>query len=151
VFTHFLEKIMFKGSFVALITPFDEGEEVDYAALDKLVDFHLANQTDGLIVLGTTGEAPTVSKLEHQNIIKHVITSVKGRIPVIAGVGKNNTSATLELAQSTADLGVTALLIVRKASINIIVYWLRTLMSPRFYITYPVEQALICSQRPSSA
>jgi 4-hydroxy-tetrahydrodipicolinate synthase len=103
---------MFKGSLVALITPFNEKKEVDYATLDQLIDFHLYNQTDGLVILGTTGESPTITETEHQRIIKQVVGRVKGKIPVIAGVGKNDTQATLHLAKITAALGVDALLIV---------------------------------------
>jgi 4-hydroxy-tetrahydrodipicolinate synthase len=103
---------MFKGSFVALITPFNEKGEVDYVALDKLVDFHLANQTDGLVVLGTTGEAPTLTKAEHSRILEKVIHRVNRKIPIIVGVGKNDTKATIKLAQITAKFEIDALLIV---------------------------------------
>lgn len=103
---------IFKGSYVALVTPFDSQGEIDYSALDRLVDFHLAHQTDGLVLSGTTGESPTLSEKEHAALISHVLNRVSRKIPVIAGVGKNDTRATVKLAQNTATLGVDGLLIV---------------------------------------
>jgi 4-hydroxy-tetrahydrodipicolinate synthase len=103
---------MFKGSFVALVTPMLPNGDIDYPALDKLVDFHLENRTDGFVLLGTTGESPTVSESEHAQIIKHVVKRVNKKIPLIAGVGKNDTRATIHLAQEAVKLGVDGLLIV---------------------------------------
>ncbi len=102
----------FTGSFVALITPMQADGAVDFPALDRLVDFHLANQTDGIVVLGTTGEAPTITKAEFPVVISHVLKRVNKKIPVIAGAGKNATAETVHLAQEVSQLGVDGLLIV---------------------------------------
>jgi 4-hydroxy-tetrahydrodipicolinate synthase len=103
---------MFKGSFVALVTPFNQKGDIDYAAFDNLIDFHLENQTDGLVVLGTTGEAPTITEAEGRKIIERTIQRINRKIPVIVGVGKNDTQATLTLAKEVAEYDVDALLIV---------------------------------------
>lgn len=103
---------MFKGSMVALATPMNSDSSIDYPALEILVDFHLNNQTDGLVILGTTGESATVLENEHSDIIKRVIAQVAGQIPIISGVGTNCTETTIARAQIDTKLGVDALLIV---------------------------------------
>ena len=80
-----------KGMGVALITPFKEDESVDYDALMRLVDYQLQNNTDFLCVLGTTAETPTLTEEEKKKIKKMVIERVNGRIPILLGVGGNNT------------------------------------------------------------
>ena len=89
-----------KGMGVALITPFKEDESVDYDALMRLVDYQLQNNTDFLCVLGTTAETPTLTEEEKKKIKKMVIERVNGRIPILLGVGGNNTQAIVETAQS---------------------------------------------------
>ena len=79
--------INLKGMGVALITPFKEDESVDYEALGKLVDYQVQNGTDYLVVLGTTAETPTLTEEEKKNIISLVVTRVRGRIPIVLGVG----------------------------------------------------------------
>ena len=99
---------VFKGSGVALITPFkldSKGNSVvDYDTLYKLLDFHLENGTDAIIVCGTTGEASTMTKKEHIEIIKKCVNYVNGRLPIIAGTGSNNTNTAVKLSQVTFSL-----------------------------------------------
>ena len=86
-----------KGSIVAIVTPFLENGEIDFDAFDKLVDFHLANNTDGIVVCGTTGETPTLTEAEDAAMIERAVKRVNGRIPVIAGTGSNSTHDVLHL------------------------------------------------------
>ncbi|WP_165005452.1 4-hydroxy-tetrahydrodipicolinate synthase [Enterococcus sp. ZJ1668] len=103
---------MIKGSIVALITPMDEEGKVDYSGLEKLIDFHLEEQTDGLLVLGTTGESPTLTEEEEEKILQLTVEKTQGRLPVIAGAGTNNTKETIRKAQRFAELGADALLVI---------------------------------------
>lgn len=96
---------MFQGSIVALITPMTAEGEVDWVALDRLVDFHLEHETDAIVAAGTTGEPSTLSFAEHFDVIRRVIERVKGRIPVIAGTGANNTAEAVELTRYAAKVG----------------------------------------------
>ena len=100
---------MFSGSLVALVTPFKDGR-VDYAAIERLVDWHIEQGTDGLVPVGTTGESPTVNVEEHEKIIETVVKRVAGRIPVIAGAGGNATAEAIELTKFSKDIGATATL-----------------------------------------
>jgi len=95
---------MFCGSQVALVTPFTGGE-VDFAALERLVDWHVEQGTDALVPVGTTGESPTVSVEEHERIIEVVVRRAGGRIPVIAGAGANSTAEAIELARFARKVG----------------------------------------------
>lgn len=103
---------MFQGSMVALITPMMEDGRLDETALEALVDFHLENQTDAMVAMGTTGESATLSHTEHRYVIKRVIELVAGRIPVIAGTGSNSTQEALALTQSAKEDGADACLLV---------------------------------------
>lgn len=94
----------FAGSIVALITPFN-GEDVDYAQLANLVDWHISEGTHGLVPVGTTGESPTLSLKEHKKVVRTVLDQVDGRIPVIAGCGSNNTREALEYHKFAAAAG----------------------------------------------
>ncbi len=96
---------MIKGSIVALITPMNEEGSVDYAGLEKLIQFHLDEQTDGLLVLGTTGESSTLTQSEEEQILQLTVKKVAGRVPVIAGAGTNNTKETIEKAKHFASFG----------------------------------------------
>jgi 4-hydroxy-tetrahydrodipicolinate synthase len=100
---------MFSGSLVAIVTPFKDGR-VDYAAIERLVDWHIEQGTDGLVPVGTTGESPTVNVEEHEKIIETVVNRVAGRIPVIAGAGGNATAEAIELTKFSKDVGATATL-----------------------------------------
>ena len=101
-----------KGMGVALITPFKADESVDYNALMRLVDYQLQNNTDFLCVLGTTAETPTLTEYEKQKIKSMVIERVNGRIPILLGVGGNNTRALVETLQTGDFTGVDAILSV---------------------------------------
>ena len=103
---------LFKGSGVALITPFKKDLSVDYDSLFKLIDFHLKNNTDALIVCGTTGEASTLEDYEHLKVIDYCVKKVKGNIPVIAGTGSNNTFHASWMSKEAEKLGADGLLLV---------------------------------------
>lgn len=102
---------IFKGSGVALVTPFLDGQ-VDYTALTRLIELQIASGTDAIIVCGTTGEAATMSLEERMDVIRFVVDRVNRRIPVIAGTGGNNTAAVIEASRTAEALGVDGLLIV---------------------------------------
>ncbi len=103
---------MTKGSIVALVTPMTETGAVDYLGLEQLIAFHLKEQTDGLLVLGTTGESPTLSEEEEEEIVRFTVEKVNGRIPVIAGAGSNATAKTVKKVQRFAELGADQLLVI---------------------------------------
>ena len=98
---------MFSGTFVALITPFADGQ-VDYEPLNDLIEFHLESGTDGIVPVGTTGECPTLSYDEHKRVIEHVVNTVDGQIPVIAGTGSNSTAEAIEMTDFAKNIGVDA-------------------------------------------
>ncbi|WP_319200375.1 4-hydroxy-tetrahydrodipicolinate synthase [uncultured Ilyobacter sp.] len=101
---------MFTGSGVAIITPFKETGEVNFEKLAELIEFHIENKTDSIIITGTTGEASTLSDDEHLAVIKCAVDTVNGRIPVIAGTGSNDTRHGIELSVEAEKLGVDGLL-----------------------------------------
>jgi 4-hydroxy-tetrahydrodipicolinate synthase len=103
---------MVQGSIVAVVTPFDDSLNVDYNALTDLLEWHVAQKTDGIVILGTTGEAPTLSKEEKLKVFKHTVKVIDGRIPVIAGTGSNNTMETVAFSRQVEELGVDGLLVV---------------------------------------
>lgn len=103
--------MIFKGSGVALVTPFNK-TGVDFETLGKLVEYHISNNTDALIVCGTTGESTTMSDAEQFAVIKYVVDKVNKRIPVIAGTGSNNTMHSVHLSQEAERLGADGLLII---------------------------------------
>ncbi len=94
-----------KGSIVALITPMLDDGSVDYACLRKLIDWHIAEGTDCIGVVGTTGESPTVSVEEHCEIIRVSVEQAKGRVPIMAGCGANSTREAIELAKFAKKVG----------------------------------------------
>jgi 4-hydroxy-tetrahydrodipicolinate synthase len=102
---------MFKGSFVALITPFKNGA-VDREAFQRLVDWQIKQGTHGLVPCGTTGESPTLSHDEHKLVVELCIEATAKRVPVIAGTGSNNTAHCIELARHAKKAGTTAQLVV---------------------------------------
>jgi 4-hydroxy-tetrahydrodipicolinate synthase len=102
---------MFQGSMPALVTPFIDGQ-VDVATLKKLVDWHIAQGSHGLVPVGTTGESPTLTHEEHDMVVQIVVDQVAGRIPVIAGAGSNNTVETVRLVHAAAAAGADAALVV---------------------------------------
>ena len=103
---------MFKGSFVAMVTPFTESGKVDEKGINELVEFHIKNGTDGIVPCGTTGESPTLSHEEHKRVVEITIKAVSGRIPVIAGTGSNSTREALELTSHAKEAGADGALIV---------------------------------------
>ncbi|PCM45609.1 4-hydroxy-tetrahydrodipicolinate synthase [Marinobacter sp. ANT_B65] len=103
---------MITGSLVALVTPMHPNGDIHWEDLDKLVDFHLENGTDGIVAVGTTGESATLDQKEHCRAIGHIIKRVNGRIPVIAGTGGNSTREAIELTTEACKLGADACLLV---------------------------------------
>ncbi|WP_264435487.1 4-hydroxy-tetrahydrodipicolinate synthase [Coxiella endosymbiont of Dermacentor marginatus] len=103
---------MFSGSLVAIVTPMKSSGEIDYKSLKRLVDWHLASNTDGLVILGSTGEAPTITFTERTKIIQQVVNQVNKEIPVLVGTGSNSTSHTIKLTQHAMKSGADAALIV---------------------------------------
>ena len=101
----------FRGSFTALVTPFRNGG-VDEQAFRKLVDWQLAEGTDGFVPVGTTGESPTLSHEEHHHVVEWCVEQVKGRVPVVAGAGSNSTSEAIQLAKHAEECGASAVLVV---------------------------------------
>nr|WP_317333878.1 4-hydroxy-tetrahydrodipicolinate synthase [uncultured Romboutsia sp.] len=104
-------KKLFEGSGVALVTPFKDGK-VNYEKMGELIEWHIANKTDAIIVCGTTGESATMTDEERKTTIKFVADKVNKRIPVIAGSGSNNTAYSIELSKYCQSVGVDGLLIV---------------------------------------
>ena len=102
---------MFKGSMVALVTPFKNGD-VDYKTLDGLVDFHVEAGTDVIVPTGTTGESPTLTHEENDAVIKAVVKRAKGRVPVLAGTGSNSTAEALRMTQNAQNNGADGALLV---------------------------------------
>jgi len=103
---------MITGSLVAIVTPMKEDGALDLAAFRKLIDWHVAEGTDGIVVVGTTGESPTVDFDEHKELIRIAVQHSKGRIPIIAGTGGNSTAEAIELTESAKKAGATASLSV---------------------------------------
>ena len=100
------------GSMVALITPMHENGDVDFDALEKLVNFHIKSGTKAIVSVGTTGESATLNHDEHIEVMKKTIEYSNGRIPVIAGTGANSTSEAIELTQAAKDMNADACLLV---------------------------------------
>ena len=107
---------MIKGSLVAIVTPMHEDGGLDYPRLRALIDFHVTEGTDGIVIVGTTGESPTVDVEEHCELIRAAVEYAAGRIPVIAGTGGNSTSEAVELTEYARKVGATA-------SLNVVPYY----------------------------
>ena len=103
---------MFQGSMVALVTPMNEKDGVDEASLRGLVDYHVDNQTDAIVAVGTTGESATLNHDEHCEVIRLVVEQAAGRVPVIAGTGSNSTAEAIEYTRCAASVGADACLLV---------------------------------------
>ncbi len=102
---------MFKGSMVAIVTPFKSGK-VDETALGDLIEFHIKNGTDVIVPCGTTGESATLSHEEHHRVVEFTVKTVNKRVPVIAGAGSNSTSETLELTNYAKKAGADGVLLI---------------------------------------
>ncbi|RKY29088.1 MAG: 4-hydroxy-tetrahydrodipicolinate synthase [Candidatus Omnitrophota bacterium] len=103
---------MFKGSIPALVTPFNRKGEVDEERLRFLINWHIKNKTDAILVCGTTGESATLSYPEHKEVVKIAVEEARRRIPVIAGAGSNSTSEALDLASFAKSVGAEAILVI---------------------------------------
>ncbi|HEY2132421.1 MAG TPA: 4-hydroxy-tetrahydrodipicolinate synthase [Acetobacteraceae bacterium] len=103
---------MFKGSLVALLTPMHADGAVDEKALERFVDWQIAEGTHGVVPVGTTGESPTLSHDEHKRVVEITVSVAKGRVPVIAGAGSNSTSEAIDLAGHAKAAGADAILVV---------------------------------------
>ena len=103
---------LFTGSGVALVTPFDENGDVNYSRLREILEFHVINHTDAIIVTGTTGEGSTLSDEEKISVIEFTVDIINSRIPVIAGTGSNDTRHAVEFSKRVEKLGVDGLLVV---------------------------------------
>jgi 4-hydroxy-tetrahydrodipicolinate synthase len=103
---------MFHGSMVALVTPMREDGAIDEQSLEGLIDFHVSNATDAIVVAGTTGESSTLDEREHCHLIRRTVEMAAGRIPVIAGTGANSTREAIHLTRCAMDAGVDACLLV---------------------------------------
>ena len=103
---------MITGSIVALVTPMTETGDIDWAALERLIDWHIANGTQALGLVGTTGEASTLSHPEHREVIRFGVSHAGGRIPIMAGTGSNATLEAVELTVSAAEAGADCALLV---------------------------------------
>lgn len=107
-----MKNIIFKGVGTAIATPFDAEDNINFDEFKRLVEFQIENGVNAIIVCGTTGEASTMSKEEKQELIKYCVKVVKKRIPVIAGIGSNNTKAVIENEKYAEKIGVDGLLAV---------------------------------------
>lgn len=99
---------MIQGSLVALVTPMHEDGSVDYEALSRLIEWHIESGTDGIVSVGTTGESPTLSVEEHNEVIAFTVKAAAGRIPVVAGTGGNSTAEAIELTREALRAGADA-------------------------------------------
>ncbi len=103
---------MLKGSIVAIVTPFNNDGSVNMEKLGELIEFHISNKTDGIVILGTTGEASTLSFEEEEEIVKYSIAKANKRIPIIVGSGSNETSKAIYMSEKYSRLGADYLLVI---------------------------------------
>jgi 4-hydroxy-tetrahydrodipicolinate synthase len=103
---------MFRGSLVALVTPMTESGDVDHVAFGRLLDWHARQGSDGVVIVGTTGESPTVSAAEAAELLQIAVQRIGGRMPVIAGTGGNSTAESIERTRAACELGVDGVLVV---------------------------------------
>jgi 4-hydroxy-tetrahydrodipicolinate synthase len=103
---------MIKGSIVAIVTPMHADGSLDYPGLQKLIDWHIAEGTDGIVIVGTTGESATVNVDEHCELIRFTVEHAKKRIPIIAGTGGNSTAEAIKLTECAKEVGADAALVV---------------------------------------
>jgi len=103
---------MFRGSIVALITPFHEDGSVNYEKIRELIEWHIENETDAILVLGTTAESPALTAAEEDEIVRIAVEQAAGRVPIIAGSGSNNTMIAVEQSVKFEKMGVDGLLVI---------------------------------------
>ena len=111
-FINYMKKTVFTGAATAIITPFDENNNVDYDKLGKLIDWQIEKGINAIVICGTTGESSTLTDDEHKEAIKFAVERVNGRIPVIAGTGSNDTVYAVELTKYACEVGADAMLVV---------------------------------------
>ena len=107
-----MKEVLFTGAGVALVTPFKDDMSIDFDELERLIEYQIENKTDAIITCGTTGEAKTLSSLEHTAVIDFTVKKVNGRVPVIAGTGSNDTRYAVDLSNEAKSLGADGLLLV---------------------------------------
>ena len=145
-----------KGSLVALVTPMIPNGDVDYVALENLIDWHIEKGTNGIVSVGTTGESATVNIKEHLEVINHTVKYVNSRIPVIAGTGANSTSEAIELTMESKQIGADFSLLVtpyyNKPNQNgLIQHYTKVANEVDFpQILYNVPSRTACDLKPSS-
>lgn len=100
--------IQISGSLVAIVTPMHEDGSLDFPSLRKLIDWHIAEGTDGIVIVGTSGESPTVSVEEHRELIRVAVEQANKRVPIIAGTGGNSTTEAIELTAYAKQVGADA-------------------------------------------
>ncbi len=103
---------IFTGAGVAIVTPFHEDGSINYNKLEELIDFHCNNGTDSIVICGTTGESATLTESEHIECIQKAVEFTRGRVPVVAGTGSNNTMTAIELSKAAEEAGADGLLMV---------------------------------------
>lgn len=106
-----MKNTIFKGVATAIVTPF-KGEEIDYESFARLIEWQIEQGVDAIVAAGTTGEGSTLTDEEHRDVIKFCVDQVKGRVPVIAGTGSNNTSYAIDLTKFACEAGADAMLVV---------------------------------------
>ena len=150
-------KTRLQGSMVALVTPMHPDGTVDYKRLADLIDWQIEQGTHCLVAVGTTGESATLSMQEHSDVIRYFVQHVKGRVPVIAGTGANNTMEAIKLTQDAADAGADCALVVlitisrhKKACFSIIKPLLKPSIFLRCSIMYRVARSSILPTRRSN-
>ena len=107
-----MKKVIFTGAAVAIVTPFHEDGSINFAMLEKLIDYQIENSTDAIVICGTTGESPALDHEEHSEAIRRCVEHVAGRVPVIAGTGSNDTAYAVKLSNEAEKAGVDGLLMV---------------------------------------
>ena len=109
-----MKQVLFTGAATALVTPFDQNGAIAWEELERLVELQIAGGIDAIVACGTTGEAATMTTEEHTQVIRFIIEKVKGRVPVIAGTGSNDTQFCVELSLEAKELGADGLLLVTR-------------------------------------
>lgn len=104
--------MLFKGSYVAIVTPFNDDKSVNFEKFGELIEYHIAKKTDGIVVLGTTGESPTLSHEEDEAVVEFAIKKANGRIPLIIGSGSNSTETAIVQSKKFEAMGAPALLVI---------------------------------------
>ena len=103
---------IFKGSIVALVTPFNQDGSIDFNKIEELVEWHIESGTNGILPCGTTGESPTLTHDEHDKVVETVVKAVNKRIPVLAGAGSNSTAETVRLVKKAEEVGADGALVI---------------------------------------